>query len=151
MPMPTHLDESLVGPEKAKLSQALAELEHSTNETRHCAVAQKQPEKKSRERIPSRHWPPNRRNLKKVPVSRGPNTSRDEEVNVDVHVDSNWAIGSDRKSTSGGMMIINGTVLKHWSRTQATRALSTAECSGGTRDAVDDGRVGRDLPSAIWD
>ena len=25
-------------------------------------------------------------------------------------------------------MMINGTVVKHWSRTQATRALSTAEC-----------------------
>ena len=50
-----------------------------------------------------------------------------EEVNVDVHVDSNWASGPERKSTSGGMMMINGTVVKHWSRTQATRALSTAE------------------------
>ena len=50
-----------------------------------------------------------------------------EEVNVDVHVDSNWASGPERKSTSGGMMMINGTVVKHWSRTQATRALRTAE------------------------
>ena len=32
-----------------------------------------------------------------------------------------------RKSTRGGMMMIRGTVVKHWSRTQATRALSTAE------------------------
>ena len=51
----------------------------------------------------------------------------DDEVNVDAHVDSNWASGSERKSTSGGMMMINGTVVKHWSRTQATRAVSTAE------------------------
>ena len=51
----------------------------------------------------------------------------DDEVNVDVHVASNWASGLERKSTSGGMMMINGTVVKHWSRTQATRALSTAE------------------------
>ena len=51
-----------------------------------------------------------------------------EEVNVDVHVDSNWASGPERKSTtSGGMMMINGTVVKHWSRTQVARALSTAE------------------------
>ena len=50
-----------------------------------------------------------------------------EEVNVDVHVDSNLASAPERKSTSGGMMMINGTVVKHWSRTQATRALSTAE------------------------
>ena len=34
-----------------------------------------------------------------------------EEVNVDVHVDSNWASGPERKSTSGGMMMINGTVV----------------------------------------
>ena len=51
----------------------------------------------------------------------------DDKVNVDVHVDSNWASGPERNSTSGGMMMINGTVVKHWSRTQATRALSTAE------------------------
>ena len=50
-----------------------------------------------------------------------------EEVNVDEHLGSNWASGPERKSTSGGMMMINGTVVKHWSRTQATRALSTAE------------------------
>ena len=49
-----------------------------------------------------------------------------EEVNVDVHVDSNWSRGPERKSTSGGMMMNNGTVVKHWSRTQATRVLSTA-------------------------
>ena len=46
---------------------------------------------------------------------------------MDVHVYSNWASGPERKSTSEGMMMINGTVLKHWSRTQATRALSPAE------------------------
>ena len=50
-----------------------------------------------------------------------------EEVNVDVHVDSNWTSGPERKSTSGGMMMINGTVVNHWSSTHATRALSTAQ------------------------
>ena len=35
--------------------------------------------------------------------------------------------GPERISTSVGMMMISGTVVKHWSRTQATRALSTAE------------------------
>ena len=50
----------------------------------------------------------------------------DDEVNVDVHVDSDWAKGPERKSTSGGMMMI-GTVVQQWSRTQATRALGTAE------------------------
>ena len=34
----------------------------------------------------------------------------DDKVNVDVHVDSDWAKGPERKSTSGGMMMINGTV-----------------------------------------
>ena len=51
----------------------------------------------------------------------------DDEVNVDVHVDSNWASGPERMSTSGRIIMINGTVVKHWSRTQATRARSTAE------------------------
>ena len=50
----------------------------------------------------------------------------DDEVNVDVQVDSHWVKERERKSTSGGMMI-RGTVVKHWSRTQATRALSKAE------------------------
>ena len=44
------------------------------------------------------------------------------QVNVDVHVDSNWASGPERKLTSGGMMMINGTVVKHRSRTEASRA-----------------------------
>ena len=51
----------------------------------------------------------------------------DDKVNVNVHVDSDWAKGPERKSTSGGMMMINGTAVKHWPRTQATRALSMAE------------------------
>ena len=50
----------------------------------------------------------------------------DDRVNVDVHVDSNWASSPERKSTSGGMVEIYGTVVKHSSRTQATRVLSTA-------------------------
>ena len=52
---------------------------------------------------------------------------QNEEVNVDVHVDSSCASGPERKSTSGGIMMVSGTVVKHGSRTQATRALSTAE------------------------
>ena len=57
-------------------------------------------------------------------------------------------------------MMINGTVVKHWSRTQATRALSTAEAeyhavvtgaAEGTWNAVDDGRLGRDHPRASLD
>ena len=35
-------------------------------------------------------------------------------VAVDVHVDSGWAKGPERKSTSGGMMMVNGTVVNHF-------------------------------------
>ena len=52
---------------------------------------------------------------------------RDEETHIDAHVDSDRAQGPERKSTSGGLMMINGTVVKQWSRTQASRGLSTAE------------------------
>ena len=36
--------------------------------------------------------------------------------NVDVHVDSDWTKGPERKSSGGGTMMISGTVVKHWSR-----------------------------------
>ena len=49
-----------------------------------------------------------------------------DEMKVDVHVDSESAKGCGRKSMSGGMMI-KGTAVKHWSRTQAKRALCTTE------------------------
>ena len=51
----------------------------------------------------------------------------DEEMVLDVYVDSDWAKGKARKSTSGGMMVVDGVGVKHWSRTQKARALSTAE------------------------
>ena len=82
-----------------------------------------------------------------------------DEVNVDVHVDSDWAKEPERKSTSGGTMI-RGTVVKHWSRTQATRALSKAEgrvsrrshsCCGEPWNAVDDGRLGNERAGAGLD
>ena len=80
-----------------------------------------------------------------------------EEVNVDVNVDSNWASGPERKSTSGGMMMINGeTLVQNASdacvehgRSRVLR--SRHGCSGGTWNAVDDGRLGRDHPSASLD
>ena len=50
----------------------------------------------------------------------------EEEANVDVHADSDQAKGPERMSTSGGMMMASGTVVEHSSRTQASRALSTA-------------------------
>ena len=51
----------------------------------------------------------------------------DEKVMVDVYVDSDWASGWSRKSTSGGMLTVNGVGVKHWSRTQKARALSSGE------------------------
>ena len=51
----------------------------------------------------------------------------DEMVNVDVYVDSDWASGWSRKSTSGGMITVDGVGVKHWSRTQKARALSSGE------------------------
>jgi len=43
------------------------------------------------------------------------------------YCDADWAGQADRKSTSGGCIVWNGMVLGHWSRTQATFALSTCE------------------------
>ena len=51
----------------------------------------------------------------------------DERVEVEVYVDSDWAKGADRKSTSGGVVVFGGVAVKHWSRTQASRALSVGE------------------------
>ena len=48
-------------------------------------------------------------------------------VRMDIHVDSDWAGNLDRKSTSGGMMMLEGVGVKHWGRTQRTRALSAGE------------------------
>ena len=50
-----------------------------------------------------------------------------EVVVVDVFVDSDWASGAERKSTSGGMMCVDGVGVKHWSRTQKAQALSSGE------------------------
>ena len=53
---------------------------------------------------------------------------REEEMALDVFADSDWAgCKSSRKSTSGGMIVVGGTVVKSWSRTQKTRALSSGE------------------------
>jgi hypothetical protein len=51
----------------------------------------------------------------------------DENVGIEVYVDSDWAKGADRKSTSGGVMTFGGVAVKHWSRSQASRALSVGE------------------------
>ena len=51
----------------------------------------------------------------------------DEKVKVDVYVDSDWASGWSRKSTSGEMLTVSGVGVKHWSSTQKARALSSGE------------------------
>ena len=48
-------------------------------------------------------------------------------LKLDVHVDSDWAGGADRTSTSGGMVMLEGVGIKHWSRTQRSRAMSSGE------------------------
>jgi hypothetical protein len=49
-------------------------------------------------------------------------------MNLKVHSDSDWAgCRATRKSTSGGMISIDGTALKAWSSTQATVATSSGE------------------------
>ena len=47
---------------------------------------------------------------------------------IDVYVDSDWAEDrQQRKSTSGGLVIVGGIVVKSWSRTHRGRSLSSAE------------------------
>ena len=78
---------------------------------------------------------------------------------MEVHVDYDGANGPEGKSTSRGVMMINRAVLKHWSRTQATCALSTAEAlisrahrfSGSrSRNAVDDDGHGVTAQVRAW-
>ena len=68
-----------------------------------------------------------------------------------MHADSDWAKRPERKSTSGGMVMINRTVVNHWSRTQASRVLSTSggrvlrgslRSSRRSGNPVDDGGLG---------
>ena len=51
----------------------------------------------------------------------------EEQLEIVVYVDSDWAGSAERKSTSGGLVVIGGAAIKHWSRTQKTRALSVGE------------------------
>ena len=47
---------------------------------------------------------------------------------IDVYVDSDWAGDrQQRKSTSGGLVIVGGIAVKSWSRTRRGRSLSSAE------------------------
>jgi hypothetical protein len=61
------------------------------------------------------------------PWSVGTSASR-KTIVLDTYGDSDWADENhDRKSTSGGMMFSKGHLLRHWSSTQATQSLSSAE------------------------
>ena len=51
----------------------------------------------------------------------------DDEVKIEVKVDSDWAKAKNRKSTSGGMVVVGRVGVKHWSRSQKARALSSGE------------------------
>ena len=69
----------------------------------------------------------------------------DDEFKIDVGVDSKWANGAERKSTSGGMMVTSETAVKHWSRTHAARALCVAgsECQAIVAGTAE--RLGRQV------
>ena len=51
----------------------------------------------------------------------------EQSEEIEVFVDSDWAGARDRKSTSGGMVLMGGVAVKSWSRTQKVRALSSGE------------------------
>ena len=53
--------------------------------------------------------------------------SEERAEEIDVYVDSDWAGARDRKSTSGGVVLVGGAAVKSWSRTQKVRALSSGE------------------------
>jgi hypothetical protein len=78
---------------------------------------------------------------------------------VDVHVDSDWAGGADRKSTSGGMILLEGVGIKHWSRTQKSRAMSSGEaeyyalvtgCAAGLGVQALAEDMGYDVEVKVW-
>ena len=47
---------------------------------------------------------------------------------IDVYTDSDWAgCRATRKSTSGGLVLLGGGILKSWSKTQGPVALSSGE------------------------
>eukprot|EP00972_Heterocapsa_arctica_P013994 2063385-Heterocapsa_arctica.AAC.1 len=49
-------------------------------------------------------------------IAVDPNVKSDQ---VDVIVDASWANAADRKSTSGGVLRLQGFLLATWSRTQS--------------------------------
>ena len=55
-----------------------------------------------------------------------------EEQNIDFRGDSDWAKGREGETTSGGMMMVHRTAVKHWSWTQSqgTSPLSHKQLNG---------------------
>jgi hypothetical protein len=52
----------------------------------------------------------------------------EEEMWIDVLVDSDWAGDTTtRRSTSGGLVVVGGVAIKHWARTQKGKSLSSSE------------------------
>jgi hypothetical protein len=49
------------------------------------------------------------------------------DVEILVYCDAGWASGPSQKSTTGGVLAVNGCLLLTWSRTQNTISLSSAE------------------------
>ena len=70
-------------------------------------------------------------------------------VQIDVYVDSDWAKREDRRSTSGGVLAVGGSVVKHWSRVQSSRALSVGEAEFYA--AVSGGAEGLGMQSLLDD
>ena len=51
----------------------------------------------------------------------------EEEMIINGMVDASWASGAGRKSTSGGVLKLQGFLLAHWSKTQVAMAQSSCE------------------------
>ena len=47
----------------------------------------------------------------------------EEDVAIEVYTDSDWAKGPERKSTSGGVIALGRTGVKHWSRVHGGKSL----------------------------
>ena len=54
--------------------------------------------------------------------------TKEEQLDIRTHTDSDWAGDkSTRRSTSGGVLTINGRTVAHWSKLQSNVALSSGE------------------------
>ena len=68
------------------------------------------------------------RYLVQVPEAELFYENQGSQSSMGVYVDSDWAgCPSTRRSTSGGFLVLGKHLVKSWSSTQATRALSSGE------------------------